>query len=77
MATQHQLTSNDVIVYHSGMPNELISLRLPEDMLEQLDEYAAALSQYVGVPVTRNEVIRKFITEGLDKAPVTKRPRKK
>jgi len=59
------------------MPNELVSLRLPEDMLEQLDEYAAVLSQYVGVPVTRTEVIRKLITEGLGKAPVTKKPRKK
>jgi len=59
------------------MPNELVSLRLSEDVLEQLDEYAATLSQYVGVPVTRTEVIRKFITEGLDKAPVTKKPRKK
>lgn len=60
------------------MPNELISLRLTEEMLERIDQHAAELTEYTGgVPITRAEVIRKFIAEGLDRTSAPKKPRKK
>ena len=59
------------------MPNELVSLRLAGDVLERIDEHAAALSQYTGVAIGRAEVIRKFIVEGLDRTVPKKKVRKK
>jgi hypothetical protein len=58
--------THDIIVDNAFMPNELVSLRLPEDMLERIDQHAADLTEYTGgVPITRAEVIRKFVAEGL------------
>ena len=73
------LDITDIVVHHACMPNELVSLRLPAELLERIDEHAADLTEYTGgVPITRAEVIRKFITEGLAHVDAgARRPKKK
>ena len=46
------LDINGVNVHNAFMPNQLISLRLTEEMLERIDQHVAELTEYTGgVPI--------------------------
>ncbi len=44
-----------------------VTFRLPDELLERLDLYAQRLSADAGFPVSRTDVARKLLTEGLDR----------
>lgn len=56
------------------MPNEptrQAAFRLPETLLNRLDELAAAMSrERPGLKITRADVVRMLLVRGLDAAPV-------
>ncbi len=42
---------------------------MPQELLERVDAYAAALSRQAGVPVSRAAAVVKLLTEALDRVP--------
>jgi hypothetical protein len=49
-------------------PPERIALRLPGDLLDRIDQYAAMLGSRVGVHVTRSEAVRLLLESALSDA---------
>jgi hypothetical protein len=45
-----------------------IVIRVPQEMADQLKEYAAKLSKDFGVPVSQAAAVRRLLAEGLDRA---------
>ena len=45
-----------------------IVARLPADLIERLDAHAEKLAREFGIHVSRNDVIKKLLQEGLSKS---------
>lgn len=56
--------------------DERINVRLPAEMLERIDAFAAAVHASAGVRVSRNEAVRVLLGRALDAAPEIKRKRR-
>jgi hypothetical protein len=55
---------------------KMVAFRLPEELIEQLEKYAARLAAETGITVTLSDVIRKLLAEGVSRA-AAKRKRKR
>ena len=50
------------------------TFRLPNELIERLDAYAARLAQEQAMPVTRADVVKQLLTRGLDGVETKKGP---
>lgn len=49
------------------MPERRVALRFPSDLAERLDDFVAHEVEATGYNVTVSDVVRKLVTEGLDR----------
>jgi len=56
---------------------KMAAFRLPEEMIGRLDAYAARLSEQTGITITRADVVKKLLGEGLDRVEGEAKKRKR
>jgi hypothetical protein len=56
---------------------KMAAFRLPEELIGRLDEYAEQMSSETGVKITRADVVKKLLMEGLDRVEAEQKKRKR